>query len=78
MKMLSNTQIILELPGEKEIETVEEMSMPSNPGLIRKTIRYKNGVTAVLFQDFQESVFSIQLKSDDPFWISQNRVLKVS
>jgi hypothetical protein len=78
MKMLSNTQVILELPGEKDIETVEEMSMPSNPGLIRKTIRYRNGVTAVLFQDFQESVFSIQLKSDDPFWISQNRVLKVS
>jgi hypothetical protein len=77
-KMLSNTQVILELPGEKDIETVEEMSMPSNPGLIRKTIRYRNGVTAVLFQDFQESVFSIQLKSDDPFWISQNRVLKVS
>ncbi len=78
MIMLSNSQVILELPEEKDIETVEEMSMPSNPGLIRKTIRYRNGVTAVLFQDFQESVFSIQLKSDDPFWISQNRVLKVS
>jgi hypothetical protein len=76
--MSANTQVILELPGEMEIETVEEMSMPSNPGLIRKTIRYRNGVTAVLFKDFQESIFSIQLKSEDPFWLSQNRVMKVS
>jgi hypothetical protein len=72
------TKVLLELPEEGEIETVEEARVEGTPGLIKKTIRYRNGVVATLYQDFREAVFSVTLKAADPFWMSQNQVLKAS
>ena len=77
MNMTTRPQFLLELPDDKEVESVEEMRMPDNSGLIRKTVRYRNGMTAIIYQDFQESVFSIHINSGEaPFWISRNQVFK--
>lgn len=71
------SQIVLELPEEREIESVEESRLASSPGIIQKTIRYRNGMIATLLKDFHESVFSIQLTAGDPFCMSRNQLLKV-
>lgn len=71
-------QIVVELPEEQEIESVEETRLPASPGIIQKTIRYKNGMIATLLKDFNEAVFSVQLRAADPFCISRNQLLRVT
>jgi len=71
------TQVVLELPEDQEIETVEESRIASSPGMIQKTIRYKNGMIATLLKDFHESVFSVSLTAQDPFCMNRNHLLKV-
>jgi hypothetical protein len=67
----------MELPEDQEIECCAEEQSDITPGLIKKTIRYRNGLTAVLFQDFTDSIFSIQLISNQaPFWLRRNQVFK--
>jgi len=70
--------VVMELPSDQEIEAVEEARTSANPALIKKTIRYRNGLVATLYQDFQQSVFSIQLESTDPFCLSRNQILKMA
>jgi hypothetical protein len=67
----------MELPSDQEIEAVEESRMSANPVVIKKTIRYRNGIIATLYQDFHESVYSLQLESNEPLWVSRNQILKV-
>jgi len=70
--------VLFRLPGEDEIEVTEEVRTAGDPGLVKKTIRYKNGLVAVLFQDFQNHVFSVQLRSDRfPFIFAANQILKI-
>ena len=75
-KMKKST-VVMELPADQEIEAVEE-SRTANPSLIKKTIRYRNGLVATLYQDFHESVFSVQLESVNPLWVSRNQILKMA
>ena len=70
--------VVMELPSDQEIEAVEEARTTANPSLIKKTIRYRNGLVATLYQDFQQSVFSVQLESTDPFCLSRNQILKMA
>ncbi len=72
------TQVILELPEDQEIESIEESRVSSSQGIIQKTIRYRNGMTATLLKDFNESVYSIQLSAGDAFCMSRNQILRVS
>jgi hypothetical protein len=72
------TQVIFELPEEKEIESVEESRVATSPGMIQKTIRYKNGMIATLVKDFHESIYSIQLSASEAFCMNRNQVLRVS
>lgn len=75
--MNTKSQVMLELPGDQEIECCAEEQSDMAPGLIKKTIRYRNGLTAVLFQDFTDSIFSIQLiASQSPFWLRRNQLCK--
>jgi hypothetical protein len=77
--MNARPNIIFELPNEKEIESCAEEQCGLTPGLIKKTIRYRNGLTAVLFQDFSDTVFSIQLISNDsPFSLTRNLLVRRS
>jgi len=71
------TTVVMELPSDQEIEAVEESRMSANPVVIKKTIRYRNGIIATLYQDFHESVYSLQLESNQPLWVSRNQILKV-
>jgi hypothetical protein len=71
------TTVVMELPSDQDIEAVEESRMTANPAVIKKTIRYRNGIIATLYQDFHESVYSLQVESSEPLWVSRNQILKV-
>jgi hypothetical protein len=78
IKLKRLASFAFKLPTEDQIEVMQEVRTLAHPGLIKKTIRYKNGIVAVLFQDFQNHVFSIHLRSDRlPFLITANGILKV-
>jgi len=71
--------MVLSLPGEEEILSKAEKRFTGFPGLVKKTIRYRNGMVLTLIEDFSESIFSISLDfSFAPFRISQNRILTSS
>lgn len=70
---------ILALPEDEEIESSEEIRILRDCRITRKTIRYKNGIVAVLFKDSRDNVFKIELRSSEgaPFWMSRNHVFLV-
>jgi len=71
--------MVLSLPGEEEILSKAEKRFTGFPGLVRKTIRYRNGMVLTLIEDFSEFIFSISLDfSLAPFRISQNKILTSS
>lgn len=71
------SNMVLELPPEQEIESVRESRDPGEPSLIRRVVRYKDGLVATFTQDFQNSVFNINIQAQQkPFWMSSNRVLR--
>jgi hypothetical protein len=75
---IEETEIVLNLPKEEDIQSTAEIRLPANPGLIRKTIRYKDGLEVILFQDFHEFVFSLSLRfSRTPFQLKSNRILRL-
>jgi len=70
--------ILLNLPDEEDIQSTAEVRVSAAPGLIRKTIRYKDGMELILFQDFQEFVFSFSLRfSRIPFRLRKNRIFRL-
>ena len=76
--MLHDGKIILMLPCEDDIATIEEIRMPSSPGLVKRTIRYKNGLVAELVKDFENVVFYVRLHANcQPFLINDNQILKL-
>lgn len=70
---------ILALPEEEEIESSEEIRVLRNSQITKKTIRYKNGIVAVLLKDSSNNVFKIELRSSggSPFWMSRNHLFLV-
>ena len=71
------SQIILYLPDENEIVSSAERRDPLYPHLIRKRIRYRNGVIVVFYQDLIGNIFDIAINSSDcPFWSLNNRVFR--
>ena len=71
-------EVILHLPDEEQIATASELRDPLYPHLIRKTIRYKNGLVVVLYQDLGGTIFDIYINSaDTPFGILNNSVWKM-
>ena len=76
--MLTEDKIILMLPCDDDIAMVEEVRLPSSPGLMKRTIRYKNGLVAELIKDFDNVVFFVRLHADlQPFLINNNQILKL-
>lgn len=74
--MAGGLKLALTLPGEEEILSKAEKRFLNFPGLVRKTIRYRNGIVLTLIEDFSESIFSISLDfSVAPIRISQNGTL---
>lgn len=75
--MKNESNMVLELPPDQEIECIRESRDPVEPMLIRREVRYKDGLVATFLQDFQNTVFSINIRAQQkPFWISSNRVLR--
>ena len=75
--MKNERNMVMELPPDQEIECVTESRDPLEPLLIRKEIRYKDGLVATFLQDFHNTVFSVSIRArQKPFWISSNRVLR--
>jgi len=71
-------EILLNLPDEEDIQSTAEVRVSAAPGLIRKTIRYKDGMELILLQDFQELVFSLSLRfSRAPFQLKRNRIFRL-
>lgn len=69
--------MVLELPPDQEIECIRESRDPQDSSLIRREVRYKDGMIATFLQDFQNTVFSINIQAQQkPFWMSSNRVLR--
>lgn len=69
---------ILALPEDGEIESTEEIRVFHSAKITKKTIRYKNGIVAVLLKDFNNNVFRIELRSPrTPFWMSRNHLFLV-
>lgn len=75
--MKNEKNMLMELPPDQDIECVTEVRDPMEPSLIRKEIRYKDGLVATLLQDFHNTVFSVSIRAQQkPFWLSSNRVLR--
>jgi hypothetical protein len=73
----NESTMVVELPPDQEIECIRESRDPVEPALIRREVRYKDGMVATFIQDFQNTVFSINIRARrKPFWISSNRVLR--
>jgi hypothetical protein len=68
-------QLVLGLPPEAEIESIHEVMVPETTGLIKRTVRYKSGLTIVLLMDFRNIVFQICVKPYAPLWLSRNQIL---
>lgn len=67
--------MILKLPEEEEIESTAELRVSSEPNIIRKTIRYKNGMVVELLQDFEETIFRVSFSAiNSPLRIMKNQV----
>jgi hypothetical protein len=74
-----NLQVLLDLPSDKDIESSAEIRVKENPGLVKKTIRYRNGIVATILKDFHDTVFSVSLDTTNaPFWLRRNQVLRMS
>ena len=69
-------EVLLELPGEREIESINEVAESSESGFIVRTIRYRNGLTVVLRQDVHHLVYRIELHADTiPLWIKGKQLI---
>ena len=74
--MAEGVKLALTLPGEEEILSKAEKRFVNFPGLVRKTVRYRDGMVLTLIEDFSESIFSISVDfSFAPIRISQNTIL---
>jgi hypothetical protein len=56
--------LVVNLPEEKEIESTAEFRVSSESNIIRKTIRYKNGLVVELLQDFDETIFHVSFSTN--------------
>jgi len=61
--MVRNSKILLSLPSRDEIQSTKESVVKGKPNLIRKVIRYKNGLKITLIQSFEENIFSLRINS---------------
>jgi hypothetical protein len=71
--MTQKLQVLFELPDEGEIETTREVKESSD--VITKTIRYRNGVTVILHQDFRQSVYALEVRPPSPCWIKGKQLI---
>ncbi len=73
--MAGEVKLALTLPGEDEILSTAEKRFVDCPGLVKKTVRYRNGLVLTLVEDFSEAIFSISLDfSVTPFRIIRNNI----
>lgn len=76
VRMSDQPEIVLSLPGEEEIQSTAEIRLPTAPGIIQKTIRYKNGMELTLLQDFRDLIFSLSVRFySTPFRLRKEHVL---
>jgi len=74
--MAGELKMALTLPDEGEILSKAEKRFLDCPGLVKKTIRYRNGLVLTLIEDFSEAIFSMSFDfSVTPFRISRNHIL---
>jgi len=75
--MKHQPEIVLSLPGEDEIQSTAEIRLPAAPGIIQKTIRYKNGMELTLLQDFRDFIFSLSVRfCATPFRLTKTKINK--
>lgn len=61
-----NTQeFLLSLPGDKDVVTMQEERLSSDSTLLRKVIKYRNGIEVMLVEDFQGTVYSVSIKAKE-------------
>jgi hypothetical protein len=68
--------VVLRLPGREEIEVTEETCVNQYPGVIRKEVRYKNGIKVVFYQDLNDDIYRVSVDSSPPLRMSKNRILR--
>ena len=74
--MSKTSRVLLELPSDDEMMLSEEIRTAGNDKLLKKTIRYQNGIVVVLILDFQNKVFSVLLKPTEvPFALRGKQIV---
>jgi hypothetical protein len=70
--------IVLELPSEDEIAVIEEKEVVENPRHIRRTIRYRNGITVLLWLDSQNRITRIEMTCETfPLYFIGNQIVRI-
>jgi len=69
------SQLVLNLPDAEIVMSEETIG---NDGLIRKVLHYRNGVIAILREDFDGYIYSISLSAEKEkvFRISRNALFQ--
>lgn len=61
-----NTQnFLLNLPAENEVVLTHEERLTSDSSLLRRFIKYRNGIEIMLVEDFQGTVYSVSIKAKE-------------
>lgn len=62
--MVKEPHFSILLPPREEIQSTKESTVRGNPSLIKKVIRYRNGLKITLIQTLEDSIFSVRINSD--------------
>jgi hypothetical protein len=69
--------VVLELPSEEEIAVIEETEVLEYPRFIRRSIRYRNGITVLLWLDSQNRITRIEMRCEKfPLFFVGNQIVK--
>ena len=69
--------VVLKLPSEDEIAVIEEKEVVRHPRFIRRTIRYRNGITLLLWLDSENRITRIEMRCEKfPLYFVGNQIVK--
>ena len=71
-------EIVLELPSEEEIAVIEEKEVVKDRRFIRRTIRYRNGITVLLWLDSENRITRFEMSCEIlPLYFVGNQIVKI-
>ncbi|MCI0414503.1 hypothetical protein L0222_17135 [bacterium] len=71
-------KVVLELPADDEITVTEEKEVVEHPRFTQKTIRYRNGITVLLWQDSENRITRIEVNCENlPLFFIGNQIVKI-